>query len=61
MWDGQPFIDLLTIILGCKKAFVHMGIKGLMARLIHWHSHRYEQPFIAVHCEAIPDTLFNLN
>lgn len=31
--------------------------KGLMARLIHWHSHRYEQPFIAVHCGAIPDTL----
>ena len=31
--------------------------KGLMARLIHWHSNRYEQPFIAVHCGAIPDTL----
>jgi DNA-binding NtrC family response regulator len=31
--------------------------KGLLARLIHWHSHRYEQPFIAVHCGAIPDTL----
>ncbi|MGD9106228.1 MAG: sigma 54-interacting transcriptional regulator, partial [Desulfobacterales bacterium] len=31
--------------------------KGLMARLIHWHSHRYEQPFIALHCGAIPDTL----
>jgi len=31
--------------------------KGLMARLIHWHSNRYEQPFIALHCGAIPDTL----
>jgi len=31
--------------------------KGLMARLVHWHSHRSEKPFIAVHCGAIPDTL----
>jgi len=31
--------------------------KGLMARLIHWHSNRFEEPFIAVHCGAIPETL----
>ncbi|MGB5983875.1 MAG: sigma-54 dependent transcriptional regulator, partial [Desulfobacterales bacterium] len=31
--------------------------KGLLARLIHWHSNRYAKPFIAVHCGAIPDTL----
>jgi DNA-binding NtrC family response regulator len=31
--------------------------KGLLARLVHWHSHRSEKPFIAVHCGAIPDTL----
>ncbi|BBO75591.1 Fis family transcriptional regulator [Desulfosarcina widdelii] len=31
--------------------------KGLMARLIHRHSHRSEGAFIAVHCGAIPDTL----
>jgi DNA-binding NtrC family response regulator len=31
--------------------------KGMLARLVHWHSQRYEQPFIAVHCGAIPDTL----
>ena len=31
--------------------------KGLMARLVHWHSHRFEEPFVAVHCGAIPDTL----
>jgi DNA-binding NtrC family response regulator len=31
--------------------------KGLMARLIHLHSHRYEKPFITLHCGAIPDTL----
>lgn len=31
--------------------------KGLLARLIHWHSNRYEKPFISVHCGAIPDTL----
>ncbi len=31
--------------------------KGMMARLIHWHSQRSEKPFIEVHCGAIPDTL----
>lgn len=31
--------------------------KGMLARLVHWHSQRCEQPFIAVHCGAIPDTL----
>ncbi len=31
--------------------------KGLFSRLIHWHSLRYEKPFIDVHCGAIPDTL----
>lgn len=31
--------------------------KGLLARLIHWHSLRSEKPFIVVHCGAIPDTL----
>jgi len=31
--------------------------KGLMAQLIHRHSRRNEDPFISVHCGAIPDTL----
>ncbi|MGD8835453.1 MAG: sigma-54 dependent transcriptional regulator [Desulfobacteraceae bacterium] len=31
--------------------------KGLMARLVHWHSHRSDGPFVAVHCGAIPETL----
>jgi len=31
--------------------------KGLMARLIHQHSHRSEGPLVTVHCGAIPDTL----
>jgi DNA-binding NtrC family response regulator len=31
--------------------------KGLMARLIHWHSHRSEGPFVSVHCGAIAETL----
>ncbi|MBT8490561.1 MAG: sigma-54 dependent transcriptional regulator [Deltaproteobacteria bacterium] len=31
--------------------------KGLIARVIHRHSNRSEDPFISVHCGAIPDTL----
>jgi transcriptional regulator with PAS, ATPase and Fis domain len=31
--------------------------KGLLARMIHMHSSRFEGPFISVHCGAIPDTL----
>ena len=31
--------------------------KGVLAKLIHRHSHRSEQQFISVHCGAIPDTL----
>jgi DNA-binding NtrC family response regulator len=31
--------------------------KGLLARIIHMHSNRYDDPFITVHCGAIPDTL----
>ena len=31
--------------------------KGLMARMIHMHSNRCDDPFISVHCGAIPDTL----
>ncbi|MGE4191900.1 MAG: sigma-54 interaction domain-containing protein [Pseudodesulfovibrio sp.] len=31
--------------------------KSLIAKLIHAHSNRKSQPFISVHCGAIPDTL----
>jgi DNA-binding NtrC family response regulator len=31
--------------------------KGVLANLIHLHSHRKDKPFISVHCGAIPDTL----
>ena len=31
--------------------------KGVMARLVHQHSHRANAQFISVHCGAIPDTL----
>jgi DNA-binding NtrC family response regulator len=31
--------------------------KGVLARLIHQHSHRQSGPFVSVHCGAIPDTL----
>jgi transcriptional regulator with PAS, ATPase and Fis domain len=31
--------------------------KGLLARIIHMHSNRCDDPFISVHCGAIPDTL----
>ena len=31
--------------------------KGVLARLIHHWSNRRDQPFVAVHCGAVPDTL----
>ncbi|MDU9047619.1 MAG: sigma-54 dependent transcriptional regulator [Candidatus Electrothrix sp. Rat3] len=31
--------------------------KGVLAGLIHKHSNRRDEPFISVHCGAIPDTL----
>ncbi len=31
--------------------------KGVLARLIHGHSQRRNNPFISVHCSAIPETL----
>jgi len=31
--------------------------KGIVAKLIHSHSHRSNKPFISTHCGAIPDTL----
>jgi len=31
--------------------------KSLLARLIHIHSNRSDEPFIVVHCGAVPDTL----
>jgi len=31
--------------------------KGVMAKLVHQHSHRNDRPFIGVHCGAIPETL----
>jgi DNA-binding NtrC family response regulator len=31
--------------------------KGIVAKLIHSHSHRREKQFISIHCGAIPDTL----
>jgi DNA-binding NtrC family response regulator len=31
--------------------------KSMLARLVHLHSNRCDDPFISVHCGAIPDTL----
>jgi DNA-binding NtrC family response regulator len=31
--------------------------KSMLARLLHFHSNRSDDPFIVVHCGAIPDTL----
>jgi DNA-binding NtrC family response regulator len=31
--------------------------KGLLARLLHRHSNRSDEPFVSVHCGAIPETL----
>ena len=31
--------------------------KGLVAKAIHYHSHRADKPFITVNCAALPETL----
>ncbi|MBL6996512.1 sigma 54-interacting transcriptional regulator [Desulfobacula sp.] len=50
----KTVVDKQTIIL--LEGETGVG-KGVIARLIHCHSNRKKQPFIHVHCGAIPDTL----
>jgi two-component system response regulator AtoC len=62
--ECQIFKDIVnkTIKLASSEAFVLIqGASGtgkeLFARLVHQHSSRKDQPFIAVNCAAMPDQL----
>ena len=60
--------DEIKIILQLLKKIIHTDIsilitgdtgtgKELIARAVHFNSHRKEKPFIAVNCAALPETL----
>jgi PAS domain S-box-containing protein len=57
-------------VLSSALKLAHMGVsnililgesgtgKGLLAKLVHRHSPRSEQPFIQINCAALPESLF---
>jgi DNA-binding NtrC family response regulator len=57
----QKVFDQIRSVAPTKSTVLLMGETGtgktLMARLIHQHSNRRDDPFISVHCGAIPETL----
>ena len=57
----QKVFDQIRSVAPTKSTVLLMGETGtgktLVARLIHQHSNRREDPFISVHCGAIPETL----
>ncbi len=57
----QKVFDQIRSVAPTKSTVLLMGETGtgktLMAKLIHQHSNRGEDPFISVHCGAIPETL----
>jgi len=59
--DMKQVFDKIRSVAPTKSTVLLMGEtgtgKGVLAKLIHRHSNRKEQPFISVHCGAIPDTL----
>jgi len=62
--DSEPMQEVFKIIGQVATSDVTVMITGesgtgkeLVARCIYQHSHRHEQPFMAVNCAAIPDNL----
>jgi DNA-binding NtrC family response regulator len=57
----QKVFNQIRSVAPTKSTVLLMGETGtgktLMARLIHQHSNRRDDPFISVHCGAIPETL----
>lgn len=57
----RRLFDILPAIAESDSTVLLEGASGtgkeLFARAIHQHSHRRRQPFVAVNCGALPDTL----
>ncbi|HEX9006023.1 MAG TPA: sigma-54 dependent transcriptional regulator, partial [Bacteroidota bacterium] len=57
----QKVFTRMKRIIKTDSTVLIMGESGtgkeIVAKSIHFNSHRKEQPFIAVHCGAIPETL----
>ncbi len=62
--NSQPMQDLTRMIKKVSSSIATVYIQGetgvgkeLVARSIHEHSKRSDQPFIKVNCSALPETL----
>jgi len=59
--EMKTVYDMVRAVAPTRSTVLLMGEtgtgKGLLARFIHSHSNRKSNPFISVHCGAIPDTL----
>lgn len=57
----QRVFNLMKRIIKTDSTVLVMGESGtgkeIVAKAIHFNSHRKDKPFIAVHCGAIPETL----
>jgi len=57
----QQVFNLMRRIVKTDSTVLIMGESGtgkeIVAKAIHFNSHRKEKPFVAVHCGAIPETL----
>ena len=57
----QTVFNLMKRIIKTDTTVLIMGDSGtgkeIVAKSIHFNGHRKDQPFIAVHCGAIPETL----
>lgn len=57
----QSVFNLMKRVIKTDSTILVMGESGtgkeIVAKAIHFNSHRKDKPFIAVHCGAIPETL----